>query len=115
MPGLVPGIFVCRGVDAVIARSEATKQSIYPLCDALDCFAALAMTAAAVVHNNEHWNSARSLISLERFARACAQNSFIIFVDGMFTTFIARLFTNAFDASRKNSAIACVVHAGHAD
>jgi hypothetical protein len=108
MPGLVPGIFVCRVVDAVVARSEATKQSIYPLCHALDCFAALATTAAAVVYNKEHWNSVRSLVSLERFARACAQNSFIISVDGMFTTFIARLFTNAFDVSRKNSAIACV-------
>jgi hypothetical protein len=29
---------------AVIARSEATKQSIYPLCRDMDCFASLAMT-----------------------------------------------------------------------
>ena len=29
----------------VIARSEATKQSIHPLCCAMDCFASLAMTA----------------------------------------------------------------------
>ena len=28
---------------SVIARSEATKQSIYPLCRDMDCFAALAM------------------------------------------------------------------------
>jgi hypothetical protein len=33
----------------VIARSEATKQSIFPFCCAMDCFAALAMTAMAVV------------------------------------------------------------------
>src|ERR1700738_4508361 len=28
----------------VIARSEATRQSIYPLCRSMDCFASLAMT-----------------------------------------------------------------------
>jgi hypothetical protein len=31
--------------DDVIARSEATKQSILPLCGTMDCFASLAMTA----------------------------------------------------------------------
>jgi hypothetical protein len=31
-------------VDAVIAWSEATKQSILSFCCAMDCFAALAMT-----------------------------------------------------------------------
>ena len=35
-------------------------------------------------------------------------NFFIIFVDGIFTTFIAWLFTNAFDAIRENPAISCV-------
>jgi hypothetical protein len=35
-------------------------------------------------------------------------NFFIIFVDGIFTTFIACLFTNTSDAIRENSAIACV-------
>jgi hypothetical protein len=29
---------------AVIARSAATKQSIFPLCRSMDCFASLAMT-----------------------------------------------------------------------
>jgi hypothetical protein len=29
---------------SVIARSEATKQSSYPLCREMDCFASLAMT-----------------------------------------------------------------------
>jgi hypothetical protein len=33
-----------RFAPTVIARSEATKQSIYPLCRDMDCFAALAMT-----------------------------------------------------------------------
>ncbi len=31
---------------SVIVRSEATKQSIHPLCRVMDCFASLAMTAA---------------------------------------------------------------------
>src|SRR5712691_3044251 len=35
-------------VFAVIARSEATKQSILSLCGKMDCFAALAMTARAM-------------------------------------------------------------------
>jgi hypothetical protein len=38
----------CRGNAesylGVIARSEATKQSIHPLCRDMDCFASLAMT-----------------------------------------------------------------------
>jgi len=33
---------------------------------------------------------------------------FIIFVDGMFTTFIACLFTNASHAIRENPTISCV-------
>ena len=36
-------------LEAVIARSEATKQSILPLCRALDCFASLAMTASGIL------------------------------------------------------------------
>jgi len=40
---------------------------------------------------------------------------FIIFVDGMFTTFIARPFTKTFHALKRMRAISCVVHAGHAD
>jgi hypothetical protein len=33
-------------LEAVIARSEATKQSILPLRGEMDCFASLAMTAS---------------------------------------------------------------------
>jgi hypothetical protein len=33
-----------RRSDIVIARSEATKQSILSLCGTMDCFASLAMT-----------------------------------------------------------------------
>jgi hypothetical protein len=37
-----------------------------------------------------------------------ARNFFIIFVDGIFTTFIAGLFTNTSHAIRETSAISCV-------
>jgi len=40
---------------------------------------------------------------------------FIIFVDGIFTTSLQRAFTNVFDASARNAAIACVYRAGNAD
>jgi hypothetical protein len=40
--------------------------------------------------------------------KICATNFFIIFVDGIFTTFIARLFTNVSDAIRENPAMSCV-------
>jgi len=36
------------------------------------------------------------------------KNFFIIFVDGMFTTFIACLFTNTSHAIRENPAMSCV-------
>ena len=36
------------------------------------------------------------------------KNFLIIFVDGMFTTFIARLFTNTSHAIPENHAISCV-------
>ena len=52
--GLLPGSrrqpdrdFVVREVAFVIARSAATKQSIRPLKERLDCFASLAMTSTA--------------------------------------------------------------------
>jgi len=40
---------------------------------------------------------------------------FIIFVDEIFTTFIARPFTKTFHALKRMCAISCVMHAGHAD
>jgi hypothetical protein len=42
-----------------------------------------------------------------QFARA-SENFFSIFVDRMFTTFIERPFTNAFDAIRETLAMSCV-------
>jgi hypothetical protein len=47
--------------------------------------------------------------------RRARKNFFTIFVDGMFTTFIARLFTNASDALNEIRAMSCVLHVGHAD
>ena len=88
---------------SLVVIASAAKQSIYPLCRALDCFAPLAMTRR--VPGVKCQADLRSVLGSRTHA---ARNFFIIFVDGMFTTFIARLFTNAFDASRKNSAIACV-------
>jgi hypothetical protein len=44
-----------------------------------------------------------------------AKNSFIIFVDGIFTTLFERAFTKAFDVMAESDAIACVCRAGNAD
>jgi len=92
MPGLVPGIHVF----AALPSLRAQKQSIHPLCRAMDCFAALAMTGP-------------------RSNTGTRNIPFIIFVDGMFTSFVARLFTKTCRASKRMRAISCVVHAGHAD
>jgi hypothetical protein len=40
---------------------------------------------------------------------------FIIFVDAIFTTLFERLFTNLFDETRANTAIACVYRECNAD
>jgi hypothetical protein len=79
MLGLAPGIFVI---------ASAAKQSIHQLCRAMDCFAPLAMTSPWLHGNSHHF--------------------FIIFVDGMFTTFIVRLFTNTSHVLRQKHAISCV-------
>ena len=42
------------------------------------------------------------------FARIMRKNFFIIFVDGIFTTFIEWLFTNTSHAIRENPAMSCV-------
>jgi hypothetical protein len=57
----------------------------------------LAMTAQ---YDSVHWNL--------HLIAARAKIFFIIFVDGMFTTFIARPFTNVSDALRKNRTTSCV-------
>ena len=50
-----------EGAFAVIARSEATKQSSSPLCRTMDCFASLAMTAR-IVRPWEYGNWLTSLL-----------------------------------------------------
>jgi len=92
----------------VIARSEATKkQSIARRNGWMDCFASLAMTERMHQHASVNWNS-RPHHDTREVAPSSRKIFFIIFVDGMFTTFVARLFTNtshAFDGIR---AISCV-------
>ena len=63
----------------------------------MDCFAALAMTGTCPSSHGTR------------------KNLFIIFVDGMFTTFIAPPFTKTAHAMKRMCGISCVVHAGHAD
>ena len=79
----------------------------------MDCFAPLAMTRrlrflgfieirdAAADHSRSHTGT-RNIF-------------FIILVDGMFTTFIARLFTKTSRVLERSCAISCVYRAGHAD
>jgi len=43
------------------------------------------------------------------------ENYFIIFVDAIFTTLFACLFTNVFDAKAQTAALSCVYLARHAD
>ena len=85
---------------AVIA-SEA-KQSIHPLCRAMDCFASLAMTRRVQCASIQR----HSLGAITAFTRR--NNFFIIFVDGIFTTFIEWPFTNTSHAIRENHAMSCV-------
>jgi len=94
-----------------LREALATKQSIYPLCRAVDCFAPLALTVEAAVYVIAHWNS---VLRIEE-SRICAMNFFIISVDRMFTTLVERPFTNAFDASRASRATTCVCRTRHAD
>ena len=50
-----------------------------------------------------------------RFPYLPVRSSFILSVDGMFTTFIERAFTNTFEAMLRKHARSCVSHGGHAD
>ena len=103
MPGLVPGISrFCAGGRPVIA--SAAKQSIRPLCRTMDCFAALAVTWRV----QREGISRHSLRAITGSRVHTTHNFFIIFVDGIFTTFIACLFTNTSHAIRENPAISCV-------
>jgi len=46
--------------DTVIARSEATKQSILSLCGIMDCFASLAMTRGVELYSRDADSQKRS-------------------------------------------------------
>jgi hypothetical protein len=74
----------------------------------MDCFAALAMTEDDIVIERRVPHRA----AMEPWPR---KTFFIIFVDAIFTTLFQRLFTNAFDVIRANTAIPCVYRACHAD
>jgi len=54
-------------------------------------------------------------VARSQFPDSLKLNFFIVFVDGIFTTFIACLFTNTSDAIRENRTMSCVLHACHAD
>jgi hypothetical protein len=64
----------------------------------------LAMTRKAHRQFPSSFSSAKQQVPV--FARRT--NFFIIFVDGIFTTFIAGLFTNTSDAIRENHVASCV-------
>ena len=103
MPGLVPGICVLRRRKSRhCERSEAIHPSVMPRDGLLRCA------------RNDDERFSHNSVTLElasdvaRFARSMRKNFFIIFVDGIFTTFIARLFTNTSDAIRENPAMSCV-------
>ena len=87
---------------AVIPKSEGGSDPSIMLCDGLRRFA-----------RNDAESSFASIprhllraITVPVFARRT--NFFIIFVDGIFTTFIAGLFTNTPHAIRENHAASCV-------
>jgi hypothetical protein len=109
VPGLVPGIRIFSAPS--LRGAQATKQSIYPLCRAMDCFAAVALLRCG---RNCRLDASAQYSELElardvaSFANACAKNFFIIFIDGIFTTFIEWPFTNVSHAIRKNRTMSCV-------
>jgi hypothetical protein len=109
MPGLVPGISrFCKRKSRHRERSGAIHFTAERMHGLLRCA------------RNDVESSARrhlaTFASRHHGSRIhAARNFFIIFVDGIFTTFIARLFTNTSDAIRENPAMPCVLHAGHAD
>jgi hypothetical protein len=86
----------------VIARSAETKQSSF-VSAKLDCFAALAMTVGTtnLLRSIKHWNRAAPYLhGVKNYADR--EISFSIFVDAIFTTFIASLFTKVFDAETRS-------------
>ncbi|ANW00057.1 hypothetical protein LMTR13_07535 [Bradyrhizobium icense] len=96
MPGLVPGIFVFGAwARAVIARKRS-DEAIHTSNTRRDGLLRFA-------HNDgfNAWNSKE----LRPHARI---NFFIIFVDGLFTTFVEWPFTKSSHAMLRNHAMSCV-------
>jgi hypothetical protein len=77
----------------VIARSEATKQSI----DATE-----AWIASRSLSSGAHSRDPLVRNDGARFPFSSLNKFFIVFVDGMFTTFIRRAFTKHFGTQRPN-------------
>jgi hypothetical protein len=97
MPGLAPGIFAClrhclQQTRSVCARERCDEaiQSFFLVRDGLP--------RRCAPRNDDERAGSNS--------HEC--NFFILFVDGMFTTFIERAFTNIFEANAQKSALHCV-------
>jgi len=93
MPGPVPGIFVSLCAEVILHRKLRVSRRQW--------------RSSASARQRE-LEPARPARCKRVFTRTCARNFFIIFVDGIFTTFIARLFTNTSNAISENPAISCV-------
>ena len=113
--------------------ASAAKQSIYPLCGEMDCFASLATTwklgraffslsfrGDATASNPESRDSPMRNCASEvhrcamprndgaKFPYSSARSSFTLSVDGMFTTFIVAPFTNTFEANAQKHLVHCL-------
>jgi len=78
----------------------------------MDCFASLAMTWKLLLGASI---AVRDAAILQPRSHTGTRNIFFtIVVDGMFTTFIARPFTNTSQVMRQTQALSCVMHAGNA-
>jgi hypothetical protein len=91
------------GASRLVVIASAAKQSIYPLCRAMDCF-------ARSQRRGEFGRVHRTTFAAPSRVPVVPRPEifFTILVDGIFTTFIARLFTNTSDAVHANGATSCV-------
>ncbi|MBR1267646.1 hypothetical protein JQ629_09010 [Bradyrhizobium sp. AUGA SZCCT0222] len=111
MPGLVPGM----NVFGPFVIASAAKQSIARHNGWMDCFVASLLAMTWKRRFSDFHRNAWGGIASSRSDAGTRNIFFIIFVDGMFTTFIALPFTKPSQARQQVRAISCVVHAGHAD
>src|SRR5439155_26491223 len=66
-------VIACDKREAFAQGSKATKQSILPLCRAMDCFASLAMTTLRAAANSRRTVTARDLFLLVELGPAPRQ------------------------------------------